>query len=224
MSTLPAAKFGDRTAVVVFSGGQDSTTCLYWALHHFAAVEALSFDYGQRHEVELACAKKIAQLAGVKQSVLTVETFKQLGGNSLVDGGEIVTADDGLPNSFVPGRNIIFFTYAAAYAYQRGIGDIVTGVSQTDYSGYPDCRNTTMRSLTRTLNYGMEADFTIHTPLSGKTKAQTVRMAKRLGCLEALAYSHTCYHGQRPGCKSCPACELRAKGFEEAGIPDPLFE
>ncbi len=212
-----------KKAVVVFSGGQDSTTCLYWALNKFDSVIALTFDYGQRHSVELVCAKNIVKLADVKQKILKIDTLQALGGNSLMDNTEIVESATGLPSSFVPGRNIIFFTYAAAFAYQHNITEIVTGVSQTDYSGYPDCRSDTISSLQATLRYGMERDFTIHTPLSGKTKAQTVHMANEMHCMDAIAMSHTCYMGVRPGCKTCPACILRAKGFKEAGIEDPLF-
>ncbi len=130
----------------------------------------------------------------------------------------------GLPNTFVPGRNLVFITLAAAYAYQRGISEIVTGVCQTDFSGYPDCRESTMVALQAALRAGMDAPFTIHTPLMHLTKAQTVTMLRDLGGLPLLAYSHTCYEGAVPPCGRCPACVLRAKGFAEAGIADPLQE
>ncbi|MBK8533881.1 MAG: 7-cyano-7-deazaguanine synthase QueC [Candidatus Competibacteraceae bacterium] len=217
------------TALVVLSGGQDSTTCLYWALHRFGhdQVEALSFDYGQRHRIELDCAQQIAALAGVAHTILPINTFAALGGNALTDA--VITVQTGvdpltaLPNTFVPGRNLIFLTFAAAFAYPRGIRDLVTGVAQTDYSGYPDCRQTTLHALEQALRLGMECAITIHTPLMFQSKADTVRLAQALGALPALAYSHTCYNGQQPPCGECPACLLRAKGFAEAGIADPLL-
>jgi 7-cyano-7-deazaguanine synthase len=213
-------------AVVVLSGGQDSTTCLYWALARFGedGVEALTFDYGQRHRIELECAGKVAQCAGVAHTTLPIDTFAALGGNSLTDAGIQVedAPDNDLPNTFVPGRNIVFLTFAAAYAWQRGIADLVTGVAQTDYSGYPDCRQETIDALEQTLNLGMEREFTIHTPLMNLSKKETVEMARDLGALQAMALTHTCYNGQRPPCGECPACRLRAKGFLEAGVADPL--
>ena len=213
-------------AVVVLSGGQDSTTCLYWALDRFgvAGVEALTFDYGQRHRIELECAGRIAEHAAVAHTTLPIDTFAALGGNSLTDSGiAVMEAPDGaLPNTFVPGRNLVFLTYAAAFAWQRGITDLVTGVAQTDYSGYPDCRRETIDALEETLNLGMEGTFVIHTPLMNLSKKETVELACDLGALGAMAFTHTCYNGQRPPCGECPACELRAKGFQDAGISDPL--
>ncbi len=129
-----------------------------------------------------------------------------------------------LPNTFVPGRNLIFLSFAAALAYQQNIKHLVTGVAQTDYSGYPDCREKTIQSLQQTLNLGMEYDLQIHTPLMFLSKKQTVHMAQKFGAMQALSYSHTCYNGERPGCKKCSACLLREKGFVEAGIEDPLFQ
>lgn len=212
--------------VVVLSGGQDSTTCLYWALDRFGDdnVEALTFDYGQRHRIELECAGNVAQHAGVAHTTLPIDTFSALGGNSLTDTGIPVEEASGnsLPNSFVPGRNLVFLTFAAAYAWQRGIVDLVTGVAQTDYSGYPDCRRDTLDELEQTLRLGMERAFTIHTPLMNLSKKETVEMARDLGALDAMALTHTCYNGQRPPCGECPACRLRAKGFLEAGVADPL--
>ena len=212
--------------VVVLSGGQDSTTCLYWALDRFGDdhVEALTFDYGQRHRIELECAGKVAQHAGVAHTTLPIDTFSALGGNSLTDTGIPVEEASGnsLPNSFVPGRNLVFLTFAAAFAWQRGIADLVTGVAQTDYSGYPDCRRDTLDELEQTLRLGMERAFTIHTPLMNLSKKETVEMARGLGALDAMALTHTCYNGQRPPCGECPACQLRAKGFLEAGVADPL--
>ena len=132
-------------------------------------------------------------------------------------------AETGLPNTFVPGRNLIFLTYAAAYAYQRDIHHLVTGVAQTDYSGYPDCREETIAALQQAIRLGMESDVEIHTPLMHRSKKETVELACGLGALDAMALTHTCYNGERPPCGQCPACELRAKGFAEAGIEDPLL-
>jgi 7-cyano-7-deazaguanine synthase len=214
-------------AVVLLSGGQDSATCLAWARKRFARLYAVTIDYGQRHRVELDAAVAIARIAGVPQAVVPCDSFRALGGNSLT-GDEVVAGGlrpgTNLPNTFVPGRNLIFLTLAAAYAYQRGVSELVTGVCQTDYSGYPDCRADTMAALQQSLRLGMEAPFTIHTPLMHLTKAQTVALMQQLGGMELLAHSHTCYNGQSPPCGVCPACELRAKGFREAGVADPLLE
>lgn len=213
-------------AVVVLSGGQDSATCLYWALDKFAkdGVEALTFDYGQRHRIELECAARVAAFAGVAHTTLPIDTFSALGGNALTDSGIAVkdAPEGGLPNTFVPGRNLVFLTFAAAFAWPRGIDDIVTGVAQTDYSGYPDCRRETLDALREAINLGMERQFRIHTPLMDLSKKETVEMARDLGALDVMALTHTCYEGQRPPCGECPACKLRAKGFREAGIADPL--
>jgi len=148
-----------------------------------------------------------------------------LGGNALTDSDIAVEKSSGndLPNSFVPGRNLIFLTFAAAFAWQRGISDLVAGVAQTDYSGYPDCRRDTIDALEQSLNLGMERTFTIHTPLMNLSKKETVELARDLGALDAMGFTHTCYNGQRPPCGTCPACQLRAKGFLEAGIADPLI-
>ncbi len=223
-------KTDKQTALVVLSGGQDSTTCLYWAMRQFgvANVSTITFDYGQRHRVELECARNVAEKAGVDNVCLPIDTFAALGGDSLTDDACDVTGtndeESGLPDTFVPGRNIIFLTFAAAYAWRRRIGNIVTGVAQTDYSGYPDCREQTIESLQETLRLGMESDVVIHTPLMHLSKRETVELAKDLGALEAMALTHTCYNGERPPCGECPACRLRAKGFAEAGIPDPLLQ
>lgn len=213
----------DFNALVLFSGGQDSTTCLFWAIKNFESVEALCFDYGQRHQLELEAAKQIGEIAGVKVSYLNLSIFQQLGGNSLTDDIALKASHNGsLPNTFVPGRNLIMLTAAAAFAYQREIRHIVTGVCETDYSGYPDCRDDTIKALQATLNLGMEGHFCIHTPLMFLTKAETIKMARELGALDALAYSHTCYAGEFPPCGECSACQLRAKGFEQVGVKDPL--
>ena len=216
--------------LVVLSGGQDSTTCLYWALDRFGpgAVDTVTFDYGQRHRIEIDCAAKIADLAGVANACLPIDTFAALGGDALTDPDIDVSngADDsaGLPNTFVPGRNLIFLTYAAAYAYQREITHLVTGVAQTDYSGYPDCREGTITALQHAIRLGMESDITIHTPLMHLSKKETVELARDLGALPAMALTHTCYNGERPPCGTCAACKLRAKGFAEAGVNDPLLD
>jgi 7-cyano-7-deazaguanine synthase len=215
------------TAVVLFSGGQDSTTCLYYAKKNYKKIYALTFDYGQRHKIELSAAKEIAKFAGVEHTQLEISGFKQLGGSSLTSPNIPVSSElspaNNLPTTFVPGRNIIFLTYAAAFAYQNNAGVLVTGICQTDFSGYPDCRIETMNSLEETLRYGLDADFKIVTPLMYLSKAETVKLAEKFGALEALSLSHTCYNGQKPPCQNCPACLLRARGFQEAGIPDPLL-
>lgn len=219
-----------KDALVVLSGGQDSTTCLYWAIERFGVgnVRAISFDYGQRHRIELDCARRVAEQAGVAQVCLPIDTFAALGGNALTDENinikKLTDSASDLPNTFVPGRNLIFLTFAAAYAWQHGIHDIVTGVAQTDYSGYPDCREETMRALKKSLRLGMESDFDLHTPLMHLSKKETVELARDLGALDAMALTHTCYNGARPPCGECPACELRAKGFADAGVDDPLVK
>jgi len=218
-----------QKVLVVLSGGQDSTTCLYWAIDRFglAGVDTVTFDYGQRHRVELDCAAKVAAFAGVSNTCLPIDTLAALGGNSLTDTNIDVASetapDTGLPNTFVPGRNLIFLTYAAALAYRRGIPNLVTGVAQTDYSGYPDCREETIIALQQALRLGMESEVIIHTPLMHLTKKETVELARDLGALPAMAHTHTCYNGDRPPCGRCPACVLRAKGFAEAGVVDPLL-
>ena len=215
-----------KDAVVVLSGGQDSTTCLFWAKQKFSGeIEAITFDYGQRHRIELESAARVASIANVPHKILPINTFNTLGGNALTGEIEVsseLDSESGLPNTFVPGRNLIFLTFAAAYAYQRKISNLVTGVAQTDYSGYPDCREKTIQALEKAINLGMESEVNIHTPLMFKSKKETVELARDLGALKAMGYTLTCYHGQQPPCGACPACILRAKGFEEAGIPDPL--
>jgi 7-cyano-7-deazaguanine synthase len=221
----------NEKALIVLSGGQDSTTCLFWAIERFGRdnVAAVTFDYGQRHRVELDCARKIAALAGVPQTVLPIDTFAAIGGNALTDAAIApqkagAASVDALPNTFVPGRNLIFLTFAAALAYTQGCAHIVTGVAQTDYSGYPDCRENTLKALELAIRLGMDAPLTLHAPLMYLSKADTVRLAQRVGAMEALAWSHTCYNGAVPPCGECDSCKLRARGFAEAGIADPLVE
>lgn len=213
-------------ALVVHSGGADSTICLHWALENYAQVEAITFDYGQRHSIELQAAADICQRLNVPQKTVVIDSFKQLGGNSLVDHEQDIDCPKGeLPNTFVPGRNLIFLTFAGAWAYQRSAQHLVTGVCQTDYSGYPDCREDTMQALEKSLALGMEAPLKIHTPLMHLNKAQSIEMAQQLkGCLDSLAHSHTCYEGKFPPCGQCPSCQLRAKGFADVGIEDPLIQ
>ncbi|MCS6970873.1 MAG: 7-cyano-7-deazaguanine synthase QueC [Planctomycetota bacterium] len=216
-------------AIVVLSGGQDSTTCLAWALRRFAPVDAITFDYGQRHRIELACAAEIARRAGVRRHrVVAVPSLADLGRNALIDSGEAPAAlgasgERGLPNTFVPGRNVLFLTLAAAWAWQQGIHHLVIGVCQTDYSGYPDCRAETIAAVERALSLGLDWPLSIHTPLMHLTKADSIRLAIAEGAWEWLAYTHTCYDGAVPPCGVCAACRLRARGFAEAGVPDPLL-
>ncbi len=213
---------------MALSGGQDSTTCLYWAIKEFGneAVETVTFDYGQRHQIELDCASIIAAKASVKNTLLPIDTFGVIGGSSLTEEGIPVARQldpqTGLPNTFVPGRNLIFLTFAAAFAYRCGSDHLVTGVAQTDYSGYPDCREDTIMALEKAIQLGMDNQIQIHTPLMHLTKKETVEFAREVGALDAMADTHTCYEGQQPPCMKCPACILRAKGFDEAGIADPL--
>lgn len=216
----------ESRALVVHSGGADSTICLHWAIDCYEMVSAITFDYGQRHRIELDCAASICERLGVEQKVVTLESLSQLGGNSLTDHKTTIETPEGeLPNTFVPGRNLLFMTLAGAWAWQVGAKHLVTGVCETDFSGYPDCREETMKALEQSLNLGMESNFEIHTPLMHVSKAQSVLMARDLdGCLDSLAYSHTCYEGQYPPCGQCPSCVLRAKGFAEAGMTDPLIQ
>lgn len=216
----------DKEAVVVFSGGQDSTTCLLWAKAMYPRVRALTFDYGQRHRVELAQAATIARQLGVDQEVLDVRALNQAAPSALTRATIDVAPDGGhggLPSTFTPGRNLVFLTMAASYAIGRGIAEVVTGVCQTDYSGYPDCRRNTIDAIEQAVRLGNDQpDFAIHTPLMYLTKAETVRLAVELGGLALMGFTHTCYHGKRPACGTCPACTLRLKGFAEAGYVDPL--
>ena len=208
------------TALVVFSGGQDSTTCLFWAKHHFAHVIALSFLYGQKHHREVELAREIARKADVPFEVMDVALLGQLGRNSLTDTTLEMDKEkphDAVPNTFVPGRNLFFLSIAAVYARERGISHLITGVSQTDFSGYPDCRDSFIKSLNVTLNLAMDEQFVLHTPLMWLDKMQTWALADKLGVLELVRNETlTCYNGiQGDGCGHCPACQLRRKGLEE---------
>jgi 7-cyano-7-deazaguanine synthase len=216
--------------MVVLSGGQDSTTCLYWAKSKFERVEALTFDYGQRHRSEIGAASHIAAEANVPWRVIDLTGFGKVSKSALTDKAVEVAADggmNGLPSTFTPGRNLVFLAVAASAAVALGIRSLVTGVCQTDYSGYPDCRLTTIEAMEVAIRLGMDLglQFEIHTPLMHLTKKETVELAMNLGpqSWKALGDTITCYHGQRPGCGACPACELRAKGFAEAGHADPAY-
>ena len=216
-------------ALVLFSGGQDSTTCLYWAKRHFDAIQALNIIYGQRHVVESKAAQTIANKISIYLHKIDIkDLLNNIADSALLNHSLDISAhhktSQNLPASFIPGRNILLLTIAASLAFKEGIHNIVTGVCQTDFSGYPDCRDNTIKSLQVTLSLAMDYEFTIHTPLMWLTKAETVKLAQTLpGCFDALAYSHTCYEGQIPPCMICPACKLRKKGFDEAGVKDPLL-
>ena len=221
-------------ALVLFSGGQDSATCLAWALERFGRVETMGFDYGQRHKVELECraafrediARDFPSWAGKlgPDHTLALDALGAISDTALTSEAEIAMREDGLPNTFVPGRNLIFLTFAAALAYRRGLRHIVTGVCETDFSGYPDCRDDTIKALQVALNLGMEKRFVLHTPLMWIDKAATWRLAEQLGgrklVCDIVEDTHTCYLGDRThrhawgyGCGTCPACSLREKGW-----------
>jgi 7-cyano-7-deazaguanine synthase len=220
----------DDSALVLFSGGQDSTTCLAWALERFAAVETLGFFYGQRHRVELDCRGPIrarfeARFGGRlgEDHMLDIAApMAALGETALTSGADIRMGEEGLPTSFVPGRNLLFLTYAGALAYRRGLRRIVGGMCETDYSGYPDCRDDTIKALQVALNLGMQRRFVLDTPLMWIDKAGTWAMAERLGILDVvIEQTHSCYLGDRTnrhawgfGCGHCPACTLRRDGYD----------
>ncbi len=230
---IPAEPSADG-ALVLFSGGQDSTACLAWALDRYGRVETVGFDYGQRHVIEMEARQTVrsAIVAGFplwagrlgEDHVLDIRGFGAVAQSALTADREIEMTERGLPSTFVPGRNLVFLTYAAALADRRGLGALVGGMCETDFSGYPDCRRDTLDALQAALNLGMDRDFRIETPLMTLTKAQTWALASRLGG-EALVGitiedSHTCYRGERGerhpwgyGCGTCPACELRAAGY-----------
>ena len=224
----------DDAALVLFSGGQDSATCLAWALDRYAHVETLGFDYGQRHRVELDCREAFrAALVALSPDwaarlgpdhVLRLDALGEVSDTALTREAEIRMGEDGLPNTFVPGRNLVFLTFAAALAYRRGLKRIVAGMCETDYSGYPDCRDDTIKALQVALNLGMERRFVLETPLMWLDKGATWRLAESLGGQALVAavveHTHSCYLGDRShrhpwgfGCGTCPACDLRAKGW-----------
>jgi 7-cyano-7-deazaguanine synthase len=223
----------DDAALVLFSGGQDSTTCLAWALCRFARVETVAFDYGQRHAVELDCCPAVreglralspgwAERLGPHHRV-DLRTLNAVAESALTRDAPITTGSGGLPTTFVPGRNLLFFTYAAIIAHQRRLRHLVGGMCETDYSGYPDCRDNTLKALQLALALGMDSPFVIHTPLMWRDKAATWALAERLGGAALvdliIEHTHTCYQGERTrrhpwgyGCGACPACRLRADG------------
>ena len=222
------------SALVLFSGGQDSTVCLAWALARFERVETVGFDYGQRHAAELAARPRILmQMRALKPEwnarlggdhVLALDVLKAIGGSALTDDMAIEMGEGGLPTSFVPGRNILFLTAAAALGYRRSIADLVGGMCETDFSGYPDCRDATVQATALALTLGLARDVRVHTPLMWIDKAATWRLAEELGgaALVDLIVDETvtCYEGDRStrhdwgyGCAKCPACELRAAGY-----------
>lgn len=205
-------------ALVVYSGGQDSTTCLFWAKKHFEQVMAIAFNYGQRHITELAAAKQIAEEANVNLNIFKINLLSEVSHNSLTNKEiEIKTdqSDHRPPNTLVEGRNMLFLTYAAIFAKANGISNIITGVGQADYSGYPDCRNEFIQSLNQTLNLSMDYDYRLHTPLMWLDKAEIWQMADELGVFELVRnQTITCYHGiPGDGCGTCPSCKLRNRGL-----------
>jgi 7-cyano-7-deazaguanine synthase len=216
-------------ALVLLSGGQDSATCLAWALDRFEHVETLGFDYRQRHAVELTCRDALrAGMASEKlgpDHTIDLGVLGQISETALTRETEIALREDGLPNTFIPGRNLIFLTFAAALAYRRGLKHIVGGMCETDYSGYPDCRDDTIKALQAAINLGMNTRLVLHTPLMWLDKADTWRLAESLGgqpLVELIRVeSHSCYKGERGtlhpwgyGCGACPACDLRAAGWQ----------
>jgi len=227
---------GADSALVLFSGGQDSTLCLAWALSRYARVETVGFDYGQRHDAELKARQAVfgafasdfpewSARRGEDHQV-DLSSLGRISETSLTRDMEIRLGENGLPTTFVPGRNILFFTYAAAIGYRRGITRLVGGMCETDYSGYPDCRNETLTSLAQTLQLGTDAPFRIETPLMWRDKAESWAMTEALGGQPLVAliveHTHSCYRGAREtrhdwgyGCGACPACELRAAGYEK---------
>lgn len=204
-------------AVVVFSGGQDSTTCLFWAKQQFAEVEVVTFDYGQRHKLEIECAAAIAKDLGVQQTVLDMSLLNQLAPNALTRDDVEITHEEGeLPSTFVDGRNLLFLSFAAIMAKQKGARHLVTGVCETDFSGYPDCRDSFVKSMNVTLNLSMDYPFVIHTPLMWLDKAATWKIADELGAFDYVRErTLTCYNGViGDGCGECPACKLRKAGLD----------
>ncbi|MCL1942301.1 MAG: 7-cyano-7-deazaguanine synthase QueC [Candidatus Azobacteroides sp.] len=209
-----------NAALVLFSGGQDSTTCLYWALKRFSSVRTLCFRYGQRHSPEVETARKIAEKTRVPFQVLDASIIGQLADSSLTNNAipmDEEVPDKSCPNTFVPGRNMLLLTFAAVIARAHGIKHLVTGVSQTDFSGYPDCRDTFIRSVNVSLNLSMEEQFVIHTPLMWLNKAQTWQLADELGIFDIIRNETlTCYNGiPGDGCGHCPACKLRNEGLKK---------
>ena len=213
----------NQLALVLFSGGQDSTTCLYWAINRFKNVRTLCFTYGQRHSNEVEVARQLAEEAKVEFQVLDASIISQLADNSLTNHALLMDQEkpeNTYPNTFVPGRNLFFLTFGAVIARKHGIQNLVTGVSQADYSGYPDCRDTFIRSANATLNLAMDEQFIIHTPLMWLNKAEIWALAERLGVFDTVKNKTlTCYNGIiADGCGQCPSCKLRQEGLKEYEI------
>lgn len=220
VSSISGVSGGRKKALVVLSGGQDSTTCLFWAMRHFEEVHAITFTYGQKHSQEVELAEAICRDYNVPFRLMDVSFISQLSHNALTDSTIVMDQEKpegALPNTFVPGRNLFFLSIAAVHAREIGAFDLVTGVSQTDFSGYPDCRDSFIRSLNVTLNMAMEEQFVIHTPLMWIDKAQTWALADELGVLDIIRHrTLTCYNGvPGDGCGHCPACKLRRQGLEK---------
>ncbi len=208
----------NEKAVVVFSGGQDSTTCLFYAKKHFKEVELVTFQYGQRHDLEIKVAEDIAKEQGLKHHILDMSLLSQLSPNALTDHSmQIENDENGIPNTFVPARNLLFLSFAGALAYQIGAKHIITGVCETDFSGYPDCRDSFIKSMNLSLNLSMDKDFVIHTPLMWLNKKETWSLSDQLGALDYVREKTlTCYNGvMSDGCGECPACKLRKQGLDQ---------
>ncbi len=208
----------NEKAVVVFSGGQDSTTCLFYAKKHFKEVELVTFQYGQRHNLEIKVAEDIAKEQGLKHHILDMSLLSQLSPNALTDHSmQIENDENGIPNTFVPARNLLFLSFAGALAYQIGAKHIITGVCETDFSGYPDCRDSFIKSMNLSLNLSMDKDFVIHTPLMWLNKKETWALSDQLGALDYVREKTlTCYNGvMSDGCGECPACKLRKQGLDQ---------
>lgn len=230
-----ASRLSSEGALVLFSGGQDSATCLAWALERFGRVETVGFDYGQRHRVELDCRARIADRLRAanpdwsgrlgRDHMLPLSVLGEISDTALTREVQLSMSDNGLPNTFVPGRNILFLTLAAALCYRRGLRHIVGGMCETDYSGYPDCRDDTIKALQAVLNLGMDSRFVLHMPLMWLDKAETWKLTEAIGGAALVELfrteTHSCYLGERDvlhgwghGCGDCPACRLRRAGWE----------
>jgi len=217
------------SCVVLLSGGMDSTICLHLAMETFNQVHPIAFNYFQRHSHEIRCAEVIcSRNEPLELKIFETEIFKDLDDSSLVSTGDVNTShksNPNLPSSFVPGRNIFFLTVAGMYAYKMGCKNIIIGVSEEDFSGYPDCRGSFIYSMEKTLNEGLDTVLVVHAPLLHITKAQELELAlNRPKCWEDLAYTNTCYYGEYPPCGKCNACLLRAKAFKEISWEDPLIK
>ena len=215
---MPNSVLNSEKAIVVFSGGQDSTTCLFYAKRHFKEVELVTFNYGQRHNTEIEVASKIAKDQGLKHHILDMSLLSQLPPNALTKHDmKIETGVDGIPNTFVPARNLLFLSFAGALAYQVNAKHIITGVCETDFSGYPDCRDSFIKSMNVTLSLSMDRDFVIHTPLMWLDKTQTWELSDELGVLDYVRHNTlTCYNGIiGDGCGECPDCKLRQRGLHK---------